>query len=249
MNQTPEIPFPAHPKPSEALLITCTKAAVEAYMSHPRFDASHDYTHVQRVLSLAEHILSVERTSNPSQSYNTTVVILAALLHDVQDRKYLVAPTTGGDFVTKTDSTKVVTGAEEMLLGLDCPRNLASTVQAIVDCVSYTKECRDPQLVHDTLQSHPELGIVQDADRLDAIGAVGIARAFTYGGAKSSERGLEGTLLHFDEKLLGLEHMMKTGEGKRLARMRTRRLEHFKQWWDDETTLDGGKRCSAVEGI
>ncbi|KAL8749560.1 MAG: hypothetical protein Q9184_006761 [Pyrenodesmia sp. 2 TL-2023] len=212
----------------EVEIIAHASAAVEKYMSQRRFDASHDFAHVKRVLALAEHILEVERFS-PGSLYDRSTVQLAALLHDVDDRKYAAAPAAGAK---QTDGEKLV--AQRMLLDLDCPALLAYNVQAVVDCVSYTKERSDPQLVKDALRSHPELAIVQDADRLDALGAVGIARAFTYGGAKVNSRGLEGTLQHFEGKLLGLESMMKTQEGKRLASIRTERLEIFKKWWEDE---------------
>ena len=118
----------------------------------------------------------------------------------------------------------------------------------------------------------PELAIVQDADRLDAIGAIGIARCFTYGGAASSVtrkpslsggnvagtrmsastagggggyyvstnpgRSLQESMDHFGEKLLRLEGMMKTPEGKRLARVKTQRLRVFQEWWNEENGFD-----------
>lgn len=213
----------------EVDIIERTSAAVQKYMAHPRFDASHDFAHVQRVLALAEHILDKERLS-PGSLYDRSTVQLAALLHDAGDPKYAAAPSVGAK---QNDGEKAA--ARKMLLDLDCPAHLAYNVQTVVDCVSYTKERSDPQLVKDTLRNHPELAIVQDADRLDALGAIGITRAFTYAGAKDNSRGLEGTLQHFDEKLLGLESMMKTQEGKRLASIRTERLKIFKEWWEDET--------------
>ena len=81
--------------------------------------------------------------------------------------------------------------------------------------------------------------MVQDADRLDAMGAVGIGRMFTYGGAKTA-RAMGGTMAHLDEKLVGLEGMMKTEVGKGVARVRGERLRAFRSWWVEE----GGK----VEG-
>lgn len=77
------------------------------------------------------------------------------------------------------------------------------------------------------------VAIVQDADRLDAIGAVGIGRTFAFGGAKG--RTLGDTLDHFDEKLLLLEGMMKTETGRKLAKERAERLRTFASWWEDET--------------
>ena len=88
------------------------------------------------------------------------------------------------------------------------------------------------------LLQHPELAIVQDADRLDAIGAVGIGRTFSYGATRG--KGMEETLRHFEEKLEKLQGMMKTAEGKRLARVRAERLRVFRGWWVDECG-DGGR--------
>ena len=79
---------------------------------------------------------------------------------------------------------------------------------------------------------------MQDADRLDAIGAVGIGRTFSYGAARGKD--MEETLRHFEEKLEKLQGMMKTAEGKRLARVRAERLRVFRGWWVDECG-DGGR--------
>lgn len=223
-NDASAMNFP--PRNEDNLLIERTTAAVKAFMSQPHFDSSHDFAHIQRVLATAEHILKVEGRSNPASSYDETTVRLVALLHDVDDRKY-AAPLASATFANSNISG--------VLRDVGCPTPLAANVQAIIECVSYSRERSDPRLVQDALRNHPELAIVQDADRLDALGAVGIARAFTYGGAKDRHRGLEGTLMHFDEKLLGLEGMMKTREGKRLARLRTEHLRQFKAWWEDET--------------
>lgn len=85
---------------------------------------------------------------------------------------------------------------------------------------------------------------MQDADRLDALGAVGIGRAFVYGGARG--RGLSETVAHFEDKLLRLEGMMKTGEGRRLARARGERVGVFRGWVREEMgMLDAGDGVDA----
>ncbi|KAK7427842.1 hypothetical protein QQZ08_005615 [Neonectria magnoliae] len=197
-------------------LIAQVTAYVEGYMAN--YDASHDFNHILRVLRLSHHIQShTPDTSRP-------LVTLAALLHDVGDRKYLQP----GDDASSMVST--------YLRSLGVPEALAATVQTICLGVSYSSETKDPARVLALVAEHPELAVVQDADRLDAIGAVGIARTFAFGGAKG--RTLENTMEHFDEKLLLLEGMMKTDEGRRLAKERTERLRLMQQWWKAETEED-----------
>lgn len=200
----------------EAELVQKVTDYVRKYMSH--YDSSHDFSHIQRVLSLALHIASA-----PPSSYDVHLVTLSALLHDVGDRKYLQP---GDD-----PSTQIV----QVLLSYNCSPDLAAKVQKLCLHVSYTNEVKNPDAVSKCLEEIPELAVVQDADRLDAIGAVGIGRAFAYGGAKAPDRGLQGCVDHFVEKLERLEGMMKTGRGKELARERTERLKLFRGWWEEET--------------
>ncbi|KAK7415402.1 hypothetical protein QQX98_005941 [Neonectria punicea] len=197
-------------------LIAQVTAYVEGYMAN--YDASHDFNHIQRVLRLSHHIQS--HTPNTSRP----LVTLAALLHDVGDRKYLQP----GE-----DPSSMVSA---YLRSLGVPEALAATVQTICLGVSYSSETKDPARVRALVAEHPELAVVQDADRLDAIGAVGIARTFAFGGARG--RTLENTMEHFDEKLLLLEGIMKTIEGRRLAKERTERLRLMQRWWQAETGED-----------
>ena len=228
---------------SPAALVSKVEAFVREFMSHPPFDASHDYWHVLRVLALADRILSIEATANTSVAYDPTTVTLAALMHDVADHKYISTN------ALPEASVNPDTLVESTLLELGASPTQASRVQAIVKAISYSHEVRDPARVITVLSQHPELAIVQDADRLDALGAVGIGRTFTYSGAKvRTGEGMEESIQHFYDKLLRLEGMMKTGEGKRLARERTERLRAFKEWWVEENAvkldIDRGSRVT-----
>jgi len=149
------------------------------------------------------------------------VITLAALLHDVGDMKYLEPGQDGNTLVLST------------LLSLGAPEDLALKVQRIVLGVSYSTEVKDPAQIRSMIEKYPELAIVQDADRLDAIGAVGIGRTFTFGGAKGA-RHMGETIAHFNEKLEKLEALMKTEPGKMMAKERTERLMTFKGWWEEE---------------
>ncbi|KAJ5688568.1 hypothetical protein N7462_002960 [Penicillium macrosclerotiorum] len=201
-------------------------------------DPSHNPAHVHRVAQLANTILAGEQAMLPTGApLDAEVVQLAALLHDIGDRKYLptLESATGA---ARVDPTTMVQVALEQH---GAPTALAAKVQMVVSHVSYTTECKDPEAVRRVLEAAPELGVVQDADRLDAIGAIGIGRTFTFLGAQgkkfvgeAGEWEMGNSIEHFVDKLERLEGMMKTETGRRMARVRTERLKVFRGWWEEE---------------
>ena len=214
------------------LLISKVRAYVEDYMS--LFDGSHDFSHIRRVLGLSHLLFSQitkgTATRDQSSSETTkpkldlTVITLSALLHDVGDKKYLKE---GQD-----DKSLV----RDLLIDFGADKELAMKVQAICLGVSYSSEILDLSRVKGLIEEHPELAVVQDADRLDAIGAIGVGRVFTYGGAKT-RREMDHSMHIFDEKLLKLQGMMKTEPGRHLAHERTERLRNFQRWWNEEVRV------------
>ena len=197
--------------------------------------SGHDWWHVHRVWKMAQRIGAEEAADMP-------VVSLGALLHDIADWKF-----HGGD---DTVGPRV---ALEVLARHGVSPEIAGRVAQIVEEISF-KGAGVPS-VPTTLEG----GIVQDADRLDAIGAIGIARAFAYGGFKGRalhEPGIapvphaskeayaanQGpTINHFHEKLLLLKDRMNTAAGRALARERHRFMEEYlerfhKEW---EAPFDG----------
>jgi uncharacterized protein len=194
-------------------LIAKVTSYVREYMA--AYDPSHDFNHIQRVVGLAQTIHAKTAVHPP---LDLRIITLAALLHDVGDRKYLKP----GE-----DASKMVHAA---LVTLGADAALAERIQTICLGVSYSSEVKDPERVRSLIQGgYPELAVVQDADRLDAIGAVGIGRVFTFGGAKNRDMGL--SLQHFDDKLLRIQGLMKTDAGREMARERSERLLLFKEWW------------------
>ncbi|EER94051.1 hypothetical protein BDA96_01G227900 [Sorghum bicolor] len=191
-------------------------------------DASHDAAHALRVRDLALSLAAEEGLSAPSR---LLTVELASLLHDVGDYKY-----------TKNnveDMSVVETFLQEV--GLDEAQK--DEIVAIIKGMGFKNEVSNKSIVDPTL----EFAIVQDADRLDAIGAIGIARCFTYGGSKNSalhdprilprdnlskekymsKEEKQTSINHFHEKLFKLKDMMKTEAGKRRAEKRHRFMEDF----------------------
>ena len=185
-------------------------------------DASHDQKHIERVVKLAKFIESKEKAANPSSALRSEVIELASLLHDVGDHKYL----KDGE-----DGTHMV---ENLLIEFGAPDDLAEEIQEIVSNVSYTHEKKDPAKVQQVLLSSPELAVVQDADRLDALGAIGMARCFAY----NSDVSLQNARDHFSEKLITLTQLMKTKTGGRLAIPRTQRTKEYSGWFDEELALE-----------
>lgn len=184
-------------------------------------EGSHDWFHTDRVRRTALYLQSIEGGS-------AECIELAALLHDYSDHKY-----NGGDF--DAGSREVL----QLLRSLGASADLAQQVAQIVSVVSY-KGAHVP----DSMTSL-EGQIVRDADRLDAIGAIGIARAFSYGGSKgralydpniaptlhqskeayAQDKGH--TINHFYEKLLLLKDRMETPTAKKLAAQRHAVMEQF----------------------
>lgn len=204
------------------------------------YDASHDIAHIKRVLACANTIAEKEGVSGEA----LLVVRLAALLHDVGDSKYAGSEDAAETMIRKILQEK---GVEE---------SLSTKILQVVDRVSFHKEIDAASgATAKPLQEDVQLAlaIVQDADRLDAIGAVGIARCFTFGGARGRslysedilkpevrsdllgrdltveeyKKASENTLGHFYAKLLRLKGMMKTETGRELAEGRHAAMASF----------------------
>jgi len=191
----------------------------QEYMS--QFDPSHDVSHLQRVVSLAQMIYD-SSTPQFQSNCDRNLVTLLALLHDVGDKKY----------ATVTRGTVEV---ENFLLSLNVPKDLATHVQHLVSNVSFSNEQKNKKYVQDLVAKYPELAVVQDADRLDAIGAIGIARVITYGVLKQPQLGWQGIVDHYEEALRKIASEMKTVEGKKIAESRGERIRiFFEDWWSDE---------------
>lgn len=174
-----------------------------------QYDASHDFAHIERVIQNAEAILESEPTANRE------TVLVAVLLHDVSDKKY-------------TDNKNL---ENELLDELPLSLEQQQQIREIIESVSFNGG-------NEKLAKTLEAKIVRDADRLDAIGAIGIARTFAYGGAKgrklyddAEEARMEMTeeeyrskntasVTHFYEKLLLLKDLMTTEKGKQMAEER-----------------------------
>lgn len=208
-------------------LIASAASFAKQYMSQPQYDSSHNFTHIRRVVNIAGEILECENasTGGAGYKYDPTLVFLGALLHDVADHKYV-------------DKSSIEDPLKHALESLGVDLDAAYKVETLVQSVSYSFETKNPSIVWNTLESLPELAIVQDADRLDALGAVGIGRCFSFNAAKRYT--MENAVAHFSEKLVKLEQLMKTSTGRELASVRSARVKEFLVWWKDETLNVGG---------
>lgn len=209
-------------------IIAAVKKRVRALFE--KEGSGHDWWHIERVLNAATAIARAEKGAD------LFITQLGALLHDIADFKF-----HDGD--EKIGGQK----AAALLQKLGADTATIDQVRHIVDNASFKG------LGVASGMRSLEGKIVQDADRLDAIGAIGIARAFAYGGFKqrpmynpegkakkhatfeSYKKGADSTIHHFYEKLLHLKNGMNTKTGKRLAAQRHAYLEnylkHFLQEW------------------
>ena len=181
------------------------------------FDGSHDIHHIDRVVSNVGRLATREGVTGREK----LILIAAAYLHDVDDHKY------GGDgrlTNARNVLAKVNTESKDFF-----SLEEQETILRIIEGVGFTAEKNRGASLKpvDSLT-----GIVQDADRLDAIGAHGIARCFLFGGARN--RSLGGCVEHFHEKLLLLKDMMKTPSGRQEAQQRHLFLVKFLSELDRE---------------
>lgn len=193
-------------------------------------EAGHDWFHIERVFKTAQ-------TINQQENGDELVVAFAALLHDIADPKFNNGDEELGPNIAASFLASIAVDAE-----------VIAHVKLIIQNMSFKNS------FDGTGFSSKEMQIVQDADRLDAIGAIGIARAFTYGGFKnrvlydpailpeehltkeSYKNTTAPTINHFYEKLLLLKDMMNTEAGKAIAIERHNfmllYLQHFYKEWD-----------------
>ncbi|MDO4533224.1 MAG: HD domain-containing protein [Coriobacteriia bacterium] len=182
-------------------------------------DASgHDWHHTMRVRRTAVRIAAEEGADEG-------IVALAALLHDVDDAK--LSPQT----------TEGLLNARSFMEEQGVSEDVCNAVLAAIREVSFTKNGA-------SAPSSVEAACVRDADRLDAIGAIGVARAFAFGGAHGralhdpSGADQTATTDHFHDKLFKLKDLMCTNAGSRIADHRdavTREfLDEFLREWDGE---------------
>ena len=167
----------------------------------------------------AEHSLRVYRNAMMIARQETAcsreIVALAALLHDADDHKLF--------------STDHNANARAFLEENQIPAEMADRICEAINSVSFSQnKGRRPETI--------EAKVVQDADRLDAMGAIGIARTFAYGGEHG--RPLEESVQHFYDKLLLIKDLMNTETGKKLAEKRHAYLEGFLKELSEETVVD-----------
>ena len=192
-------------------------------------EGGHDWFHIERVFKNAKKIAAFEEVDE-------FVVSLGALLHDIADSKF-----HNGD---ETIGPKI---ARQFLEGQNVAEDVIQHVENIIKWISFKGGNEEQQF------RSPELDVVQDADRLDALGAIGIARTFNYGGHKGRplfdpaikpnlnmtkeeyKASSAPTVNHFYEKLFLLKDRMNTKTGRKLAEERHEFMENFlkeffKEW-------------------
>lgn len=175
--------------------------------------SGHDANHIFRVTKLAKHI-----ASQLNEEVDLFLLEIVCLLHDVDDPKL---------------NSHYQGIAEKFLLENHVPNDLIILILETIKRVSYSSTKKG--LMQTTLEGK----IAQDADRLDAIGAVGIARTFAYGGNKNHpmDEGDHSTLAHFDDKLLKIKYLLNFDVSKAIAESRHNFMIAFLQKYQDEIDL------------
>lgn len=211
---------------NKKLIIDKTKQFVKKALAHD--STGHDWWHIERVLNNALLI-------NKSEKGDNFIISLAVLLHDVGDRKV----------INKEDDDHSI--AKNFLKKRKVPDDVIEQVMFIIKNMSFSKSLNSKKD-----NASKEFYIVQDADRLDAMGAIGIARAFAYGGSKGRplydptqkarkikttkdyKNSNSSTFHHFEEKLFLLKDLINTKTAKKIAEKRNTFMKKYTQQFLDE---------------
>lgn len=209
-------------------IISVTEQFVKKHLEN--VESGHDWWHIYRVRDTAMYIYSREKAGDPF------IIEMSALLHDIDDYKITPGNNNKNNLLDGFLAESGIDGDEQ------------DKIRYIIDHISF-RDSFGPSYEH-----IPELDTVQDADRLDATGAIGIARAFNYGGSlgfdiynplqkpvnyKSTAEYTSSdssTINHFYEKLLRLKDMMNTETGRIIAEERHRYMEAFLEQFMKEWT-------------
>ena len=201
-------------------LIAATKAFVKKELADA--EGGHDWFHIERVFNNAILI-------SKGETVNTKIVALGALLHDIADSKF-----HDGDDTVGPQKAKIFLQKQNVEVAI------IEHVVAIIKNISFSSNIGNA-----TTFNSLELKVVQDADRLDALGAIGIARTFNYGGFKNRaiynpdimpnlnmtkaeyKASTAPTINHFYEKLLLLKDTMNTKSGRKIAEERHNYMVSF----------------------
>ena len=209
----------------QQLILNSIKLFVQQKLSHDF--SGHDMAHIERVVKLAEKIL------NDQPQADAFIVLMSAYLHDVIDEKVV------------EDVDKAIIELRDYLQLLKVTTNEINAIFAIIENMSYRKNLLQKN------ELSLEGQIVQDADRLDAIGAIGIGRTFYYGGNKhnimhdpnitprtklneDNYKQPNTVINHFYEKLFLLKDMMNTDIAKQIAERRHKILVEFVNQFEQE---------------
>ncbi|KAJ4369863.1 hypothetical protein N0V83_005627 [Neocucurbitaria cava] len=168
-----------------------------------------------------------------ARGINTTVLFIACMVHDVGDSKYHVR--IEGD---ERDQEDVI---RDFLKDTSCGPAIWGPASYIAARVSLSRELLELEQIKNAAENFPALRIVQDADRLDGLGAIGIGRSFVFGGINEKRRKdsiQTGVELHHD-RFEKYPELMKTTKGKEIAKERLDFMAKFRTQWSEETGRSG----------
>ncbi|KAG9126730.1 hypothetical protein FRC07_002170 [Ceratobasidium sp. 392] len=222
----------SYPNEAEAAVVAAAEALMEEAMK--KYDPSHDALHVYRVRKTAL-ALARNQTSQP----DLLVVELAALLHDVLDKKYVSPAEAADPYSAFRPFFESVASHVDLLSD-----GRANLIVRVIENVSWTteKKLRAENKIEAWHNSCLELHCVQDGDRLDAIGAFGILRTAAYSASVNrplhvppeDPRAPSSAIGHFHDKLLHIQSRLKTPQGKALGAERHQLILTFLDGIDKE---------------